>query len=41
MQVDFATNTRNYTDAEVDVQRSFEDVRTAEAATAIHRGAGR
>ncbi|KAL8600713.1 hypothetical protein ACOMHN_057303 [Nucella lapillus] len=39
-KVDFATNTHDYTDAAVDVQRSFESVRTADAATAITKDAG-
>ncbi|XP_076463357.1 uncharacterized protein LOC143295514 isoform X2 [Babylonia areolata] len=39
-KVDFATNTRDYTDTAVDAQRSFESVRTAEAATTITKDTG-
>ena len=42
LQVDFATNTRNYADANIATGRSLEmdSIRTAEAATSITKDAG-
>ncbi|KAK7482664.1 hypothetical protein BaRGS_00026073 [Batillaria attramentaria] len=39
-KVDFATNTREHRDASVDVQRSFESIRTGEAATSVTKDTG-